>query len=357
MIVRRFRHRGGDETAKSRRTHGVFRTLLALGFAIWSAVAWNDALRSYLSEPVGVVYSSHRDPGGAVHYGYCDVSIPPTHSIGQVEQPVIGAEDEERHVMIRRNEELAATAFFDEVHRVLASHEHDHSDCLVFVHGYNVSFEKAARRTAQIHYDLKFTGVPLFYSWPSRASFPSYFSDRNEIGYSYDHIKQFLVDVAERVGAQRVHVIAHSMGADAVGRAIVAMGDRGRIFDQVILAAPDIDSDVFREQVAPKLRNLCKRTTLYCSRNDMALRASYTFNDSPRLGDSSRGVVVLDGMDTVDASNIDTDLLGHSYYGDCLKLLDDVQLLLDRDLHPLDRHLSPTLLKEQLRYWSFILNP
>lgn len=354
VLVRPLLRKKTDATKKSGWLWVLTRTAVGLLLVVGSAVMFNDQLRSFLTKPVGVVYGPRRDNGGKVHYGYCDVTIPPTHELGKTEQPMIGAEDENEHVMIRRIAELKEKDFFDEIRRVLAEREIDQRDCFVFVHGYNVSFDKAARRTAQMHYDLKFPGAPIFYSWPSRANLRSYFSDRNEIFYSYEHIKQFLEDVAERVGARRVHVIAHSMGGDAVCRAILAMGDKGRLFDQIILAAPDLDADVFREQIAPKLQQISKRTTLYCSRNDWALHASYAFNDSWRLGDSSRGIVCVDGMDTVDASNIDTDLLGHSYYGDCLKLIHDVELLIDKNLPPPDRRLAPSFAdKQEAKYWTF----
>lgn len=354
ILVRPFLRKKNETTKKAGWVWIVLRTATGVGLVVWSALTWNEQLRTFLTKPTGIVYGPRRENGAKVHYGYCDVTIPPTHVLGKTEQPMVGAEDENEHVMIRRVAELNEKDFFDEVRRVLAERKIDERDCFVFVHGYNVSFEKAARRTAQMHYDLKFPGAPLFYSWPSRANLRSYFSDRNEIFYSYEHIKKFLEDVAERVGARRVHVIAHSMGGDAVCRAIHAMGEKGRIFDQVILAAPDVDADVFREQIAPRLQQVSKRTTLYCSRNDWALHASYAFNDSWRLGDSSRGIVCIDGMDTVDASDVDTDLLGHSYYGDCLKLLDDVKLLINENLPPPERRLAPSFLdKKEMQYWTF----
>jgi esterase/lipase superfamily enzyme len=142
------------------------------------------------------------------------------------------------------------------------------------------------------------------------------------------------------------------MGADATCRAIAELGERGRIFDQIILAAPDIDREVFRLQLAPRFTRTANRTTMYCSSNDLALFVSRTFNDSLRAGDSSRGAVVVKEIDTVDASDIDTDLLGHSYYGDCLPLLDDVQQLISRSLPPAERHLLPWPVEDQLMYWT-----
>ncbi len=273
--------------------------------------------------------------------------------MGAVETPRFGLEDESEHVVLKRTELLEDEAFYSAVRAELDRQAIDSRDCFVFIHGYNVTFETAARRTAQIHYDLEFRGAPLFYSWPSRGSFRHYASDRNEIDYSRRYLKQFLCDIAERLDADRVHVLAHSMGADALSRAIRDMGDKGQIFDQVILAAPDIDADVFRDEVAPQLMASSRRTTLYCSRNDWALHASYAFNDSPRAGDSSRGVIVLKGLDTVDASEIDTDLLGHSYYGDCLPLLHDVEMLLEHNSPPDQRNLRPWFVVRELAYWTF----
>jgi esterase/lipase superfamily enzyme len=131
------------------------------------------------------------------------------------------------------------------------------------------------------------------------------------------------------------------------------MGERGKIFDQIILAAPDIDRDVFRTQLLPRMAKAGNRTTMYCSRGDLALHISYTFNDAPRAGDSSRGILVTSEMDTVDASGIDTALLGHSYYGDCGPILNDVRQLVDQDLGPEQRQLKPWPFARELKYWTF----
>lgn len=354
VLYRVYRH--VSVALRERRVGRFVKTALAVvvlgGVSAAIVLSWNHSLREMFGETTGVVYGGRQAPNAEVRYGYCDVSIPRTHSVGEVERPVLGFEDESEHVMLRKTSEMEEDAFFAKVRQEIESRDLDRRNCFVFVHGYNVSFEKAAMRTAQIHHDLKFAGVPMFYSWPSRGNVRSYFSDRNEIGSGSVHIKNFLLDTAERTGAQRIHVIAHSMGADFVGKAIVAMGDRGRIFDQIVLAAPDIDAQEFRLNIAPQMQKIANRTTLYCSRNDLALHASYAFNDGQRLGDSSRGIIVLEGFDTIDASDMETDLLGHSYYGDCKTMLGDVQLLIDKNLSPIDRKLSSQI-SEKLNYWTF----
>ncbi len=326
--------------------------LMLVVAATWAMLMFRSELQKHWQLRSGASFGPRRDPAETMRYGTCTVSIPPSHQVGAVERPLIGPENERDHVVLKEIEKMAEDDFFDLVKSRVAELPKDNRSCFVFIHGFNVDFDSAARRTAQMHYDLKFESIPIFFSWPSRANVRHYFSDRNEIEFSRYVIKEFLLDVADRVKADRIHVIAHSMGADATCRAIADLGDRGKIFDQIILAAPDIDSQVFRVQIAPRMTKTANRTTMYCSKNDWALMLSRNFNDSTRAGDSSDGALVLQGVDTVDASEIDTDLLGHSYYGDCLPILEDVNLLMRSSMPPLERRLRPWPVDHQLSYWT-----
>ena len=87
------------------------------------------------------------------------------------------------------------------------------------------------------------------------------------------------------------------------------------LFNHVVLAAPDIDADIFKHRIAPNITTTAKRVTLYASQLDLALIASRYFNNGARIGDSGRGIAPIPGIDTIDASAVDTSLLGHSYYG------------------------------------------
>lgn len=341
-----------DEETKPRGCSRWLLPMVLVGGVLWAMLMFRNELQQQWQIRSGISFGPRRDPVESVHYGTCQVSIPPRHQVGVVERPIIGPEREQDHVVLKQIDTLEEDAFFEAVKSKVAELPVDSRSCFVFIHGFNVDFDSAARRTAQMHYDLKFDCVPIFFSWPSRANVRHYFSDRNEIEFSRYVIKQFLSDIADRVKAERIHVIAHSMGADATCRAIADLGERGQIFDQIILAAPDIDSEVFRVQIAPRLTKTANRTTMYCSQKDWALVLSRNFNDSRRAGDSSGGVLVLEGVDTIDASDIDTDLLGHSYYGDCLPILADVNLMMRSALPPLERRLRPWPVGQQLRYWT-----
>lgn len=328
--------------------------LLLFGVVAFSAMQCNAALRDLASSREGVQFGGHRSQNRTIYYGYCDVSIPPTHSVGVVERPLIGPEDEAKHVILKQAALLEQAAFYDAVNEVLDGADDTSRDCLLYVHGYNVAFDDAAQRAAQIHYDLKFAGTTMFYSWPSRASTHHYFSDRNEIGFSHTLIKEFLAGMLDNLDVDRFHVVAHSMGADAVCQAILELDPEGEVFDQIVLAAPDIDADVFKQTILPRLQKCGHRTTLYCSKHDWALHASKHFNDSLRAGDSSMGPLVAIGLDTIDASEMDTELLGHSYYGNCLRLLDDLRLLLELNRPPAERKLEPLFDVPETPYWRFI---
>jgi len=107
---------------------------------------------------------------GTFSYGSCDISIPRDHRMGELEEPVVFKflADPSKHVVLLGVDRLEADAFFTSVSdRVSQSATRE---AFVFIHGYNVTFEDAARRTAQMSYDLAFDGAPIFYSWPSAGS-------------------------------------------------------------------------------------------------------------------------------------------------------------------------------------------
>ena len=98
-------------------------------------------------------------------------------------------------------------------------------------------------------------------------------------------------------------------------------------FNELFLTAPDVDADVFRN-LAHRILSKARRVTMYASSNDRALRISNRFNGAPRAGDTSSDIVIVDGMDTIDASTVDTSLVGHFYYGENRSILSDIYSVL-----------------------------
>jgi esterase/lipase superfamily enzyme len=270
---------------------------------------------------------------GQLACGVAQVSIPHDHRVGQMEKPrwwkLEFSEDPKRHVVLLSVEALPRKEFAATLTKSLAGA--DERDLLLFLHGYNTSFEDAARRTAQFAYDLEFKGRAALFSWPSQASVAKYTVDETNVEWSIPHFQEFLKLALSEVGARNVHVIAHSMGNRALVRALrefdtAALPAGSAKLREVVFAAPDIDADTFAE-LAAVFRGRAGRFTLYASENDGALAASKTIHKYARAGDAGPEILVLDGVDTIDASAVDTSLLGHSYYGDNRSILSDIHAL------------------------------
>src|SRR5262249_17246922 len=104
-----------------------------------------------------------------------------------------------------------------------------------------------------------------------------------------------------------------------------------------VLTAPDIDSGEFL-QLASRMRPTAERITLYASSNDKAIWVSKTMHTYPRAGESGENMVIATGLDTVDASSVDTSLAGHFYYAEKRTVLSDLYYLLKDGAPPSRRH-------------------
>jgi esterase/lipase superfamily enzyme len=112
-----------------------------------------------------------------------------------------------------------------------------------------------------------------------------------------------------------------------------------------------MDADTFVQLAAGVVGN-AERTTLYASGADVALTISKQLNAYRRAGDTRPAVLVIPGIDTVDVTDVDSNFVGHYYYGDNRSVISDVFLLITKGLGPSDR---PTLKGVGLppRSWRF----
>ncbi|TWI69075.1 esterase/lipase superfamily enzyme [Pseudoduganella lurida] len=296
---------------------------------------------------------------GELAYGSCEVSIPHEHQMGAMESPSLlrlqFRPDPDRHVVLLRTALAGREPFFASLaERIAASPS---NSALLFVHGYRVSFEDAARRTGQIAHDLQFPGIPVFYSWPSQGRLSGYMVDETNIEWTQARLLGFLVDFLERTTAEHVYLLAHSMGNRAMTRAAAALIDQrpdlaGRL-REIILTAPDIDAEVFRRDIAPALAAAGNPVTLYASSADSALEVSQRMHGYPRAGDSGDGLVVVPGVETVDASKVDTSFIAHSYFAQRRSALADMYYLITRRLRAAERFGLHPVDGPAGRYWTF----
>jgi len=265
-----------------------------------------------------------------VHYGKRIVRIPSSHRTGELGSPLwkrllLGVDD---RISVDPASIMAADAFTRDVRKFIAGLDPADRNVLVYIHGFNTSFDEATRRAAQLGFDLKVPGITVLYSWPSRASVSAYVTDLSAIEASEDHIAEFLVAAAALADRGKVHIIAHSMGNRGLLRAMhrattQAAMRSGTRFGQIFLSAPDVNATLFR-QLASVYPQIAERTTLYVADQDKALAALEWMTEGGRAG-GAPPVLVLPGIDTVRVHGSGLFQLGHSYFAEEPDVLRDIR--------------------------------
>lgn len=325
------------------------------------------------------------DSEGPLTLGSLVVRVPPKHQPGEIEKPgwwrvtierisrstlldylnypKFAAENPEQHFTFAYPiEELTPADFRNDLRKRL--HGAKSRAAILYVHGYANSFKDAAYRTAQLTFDLGvegFDAVPVMFSWPSDPSEVNYLSAKDRIRAASGHLATFLNNIFDITGAGVVHIIAHSMGADVLCSALVKLGEsklvvqrnrqRSPKFNQIILAAPDIKATDFATIIAPAIASR-HRVTNYASSNDAAMRLSKEGNQELRAGDTEGGPVEVAGVETIDASKVNSQLLGHSYFADSAAMRKDLRSLLRDRSTPEARGLQPVR-RTTWTYWQF----
>ena len=300
------------------------------------------------------------------------VTVPKTHDLGEIERPasylfglITFSERDDKHIVMRAPALLSRDEFAADL-REIVNRSEGRKQAFVFVHGFNVTFDQAAWRTAQIAYDLEFDGAATFYSWPSAGKIDQYVYDQDSARQARDTLQEFLGLVRSESGAEIVHLIGHSMGTNPLMEAVARMWDRGRdveqgpLFNQVILAAADIDRDVFFD-LAKQVNGAADAFTLYASKKDVALKASGLVHGGvPRIGHVPKdgSPVVREPVDTIDATLLNTNFfaLGHSDYAEHAELMTDIgKLFLDGTRPPDARteNMTPMPGDGELPYWVY----
>jgi esterase/lipase superfamily enzyme len=240
----------------------------------------------------------------------------------------------------------------EQLHQLLAEQlaKTPYKELYVFVHGYNNTFESGTFRAAQIWHFVGRRGVPVLYSWPagSPGLLRGYTRDRESGEFTNSHLKQFLRALASCPEVQKIHLIGHSRGTDVLGTAVreLHIEDRGGGRDtrtqlklgQLVLAAPDIDLDVFIERFsADRVGFVAERLTIYVSANDkMVGLSNWLFGGVRRLGQLAVGDLSKDLATAVKKHPVmnivevraKTDRKGHGYFLSSPAVLSDLILVL-----------------------------
>ncbi len=279
------------------------------------------------------VVSTRKDDGAGANqmrahgadYSLQILSVPPNHRVGQIERPMFGAADPAKDFVEVSRRELDEQSFRNQLATNISGRVGSNRDVLVYVHGFNTSYDDARFRLTQIVEDGRFGGVPVLFTWPSSDNLLDYEAARESATASRDALANLLKDLSEVPDIGKIHILAHSLGAwlsmEALReRAIAGSPDLNGKLGIVMLAAPDIDLSVFREQLA--LLD-ASHVTILVSANDKALSLSQALaGDRPRVGaldprkPAVRAELARLGVKVYDLSRESTGLIGHDTYAD-----------------------------------------
>lgn len=292
-------------------------------------------------------------PGKEISYGRMLVTIPTIHRIGNVEKPhwwTLFPEwrEDERFITLGQITPLGQPEFGSQLEATLEGAAA--KDLLVFLHGYNVSFDEAAQRAGQLAFDMKFPGAVILFSWPSAGKFRGYQADEERAAKSAGVFAEFLRGL-ENGPWNRVHVVAHSMGNRVMLEGMIK-GARPKLpFGQLVFAAADLYTDQFEESFAQLQAAGELMSTSYASNRDWALRLSNWLHQSDRVG-FIRGDEPFTApmLETIDASAVETGFLSlnHSSFAEERSMITDIRTLVANGLSAERRGLTKTR-----KYWMF----
>lgn len=301
-----------------------------------------------------------------LNVGTALVILPAIHQPGRMEAPSLlrleFTENPDRHVMLQKLKlEESADQWFSQISSDLD--QQPAASAFIFIHGYNVRFADAIKRTAQLATDLGIHTPVICYSWPSRGHIAGYPMDEAAVSWSAPHFERLIQDLHAKTGCTRINVIAHSMGNRALLEAIERLAlrqsmqaqvDQVKWIDTLVMAAPDVDIRQFVSRYASALQSVVNRATLYYSEGDVALHLSTHLHGGPRLG------FILDqipqanfSLEPIHIGRQDLFDLGHSYYGSNPAVIGDLRSLLNDNLAANDRPwLVPYQSNSGKTYWE-----
>jgi esterase/lipase superfamily enzyme len=247
-------------------------------------------------------------------------------------------------------------------------------EVVLYVHGYHNSFEDAAITMAELCHFLGRDFVCAMFTWPAggrRGLLFGYNFDRESGEYAVEDLLKTIRIVGGTPGVQRIHLLAHSRGADIVATAMAELSVEayaigGTLSQQfkignIILMAPDIDADValakifkvfsdpdlpFNGHANPSVAIKPSpdfKVTIYVSPDDKALATSgWIFGSLTRLGRINATMFTAHEIDEIRAFGaVDvvqvrgtTDPFGHSYFVSNPEVSADIIAMLRYRLQP-----------------------
>lgn len=230
----------------------------------------------------------------------------------------------------------------------------DHKDVILYVHGFNNSFEDAVYDLNDVWHFTGRHGVPIAYTWPSGSgNLFGYFTDRESGEYTVYHLKETLRILSSMPEVENIHILAHSRGTDITTTALRELVIETRAAGKnplkslkvknLIMAAPDLDYGVVTQRlIAEKFGPAMGQITIYMNQSDSALGVAQTLMKGIRFGklsankQSEKEAAIFQNIRNVSFVNVEgvKGLLGHGYFKDHPGALSDIVTVIKTSAKP-----------------------
>lgn len=237
------------------------------------------------------------------HFARYDVSIPPSHTSGEIEWPLRSRPNPKK--------DFASTgkytydtkeSFQNSLRNQIKSHPNSNGRVYVYVHGFYNTFGDGLYRAAQISNDFPEESIVTHFAWPSSGTAFGYAHDRDEVLTARDSFEEFLRTL-KTAGASEIVILAHSLGSALTMETLrsIAIGSENgvpELVKGVALIAPDLDVDLFVSQTK-RIGTLPDLFVIFTSQRDYALQLSARVSGrGSRLG-NIQSLDPIEHLDTV----------------------------------------------------------
>lgn len=290
-------------------------------------------------ERPGTLFNGERT--SSLDFASVRISVPPNHVSGAIEWPARQPADPRSEFAVRDSSYINDDkAFLAAINRELKSRPVGQRKIMVFVHGYNTLFAEGLYRFAQIVDDSGSTAVPVHFSWASRGQTTDYVYDLNSATVARDALERTLRLLAAS-DAEQINILAHSMGNWVTVEALRQIMISGKVppaskVGTIVLAAPDIDIDVFKSQMR-RIGKPRKPFVIILSKDDRALGLSkFIAGDKDRLGAyADHDELTALGAIVIDLSDVETDdMSNHGKFAEIAEIAPQLKQVLAKGIGP-----------------------
>jgi esterase/lipase superfamily enzyme len=244
----------------------------------------------------------------------------------------------------------------------------------ILVFGYKDDFEETAIKAGWFAYMLDVNTPVLLFDWPGDqpVNIRGYNKARRYAEVSGPALGKLITNIVREIKPEKLWLKGSSLGCETICDAFEYMYQYDDMRDdeaeltKVILAAPDVSEDDFKEKFARHILAFSEMLTVYVSSQDDALLMSGMITGHKRLGrqrikdpaqaEAAKDLLLIKSqhpgrLTVIDVTPINNSSFHHGYYLECPEFFDDLYARINGKGSTGNRRLYLLKYKGEVDYW------